>query len=1249
MNTGSSRKSRKSKALSPDYIQLDERAMQDMIISTLAYAKNVNYYNENDRPDGDWESFFLNDPIFIIALISETDIISFKENNDAVNYKPLQNNSDPDTTIQVKASIKMKNVYQLVNTVRHWNQLLKKSNYKGTVVHEIDDLVKAIGTYITTINPLFSRLEKEDRYVDLPKEIRDKIFFDFNLEFNDTKISALPNIDMEGVFNILNQEFNNIYTDIIYFKESVSKKFQENLNLVHNHLPHIGLLLGFFKVFKYAQIELNNITKKHLDYYYRDLLQQKQIQDSQWHKTMVSCILSKGVENLILPKNTAFNFDIGFENDVLFTTKTVTQLNRATISDIKTIYKSTHEPFVTKHQTDAFQYNMLFKDDILKRIQARNAFQTNTFDDYPLIFGEENDSLAEVGFLISSPALILEKGNQVVTLELKFIDDLFNEHTSSCFAKLFNEELDIFLKKNPKITASEKEIKKTNLKENIKIRFFNQAFNIYITDDEGWKKIEYSKTTAKGKLVSIRIPLKSLSDQLISYNPDLHEGGFDAVWPCIKILLNNDATYHPYAFLKPGTLEYIRIIADVTDVSRLNLSNSNGEIDHTIPFAPFGAIPEIGSFLRIQNPIILQKNLSALSFSINWNGLPQLKDGFKTYYAEYNQEITNDSFKAFIAQTRNLDRTASVFKHIEFNLFESDAYRYLKNSRVIDVNLDDFQLNNKMVQVTAKSGEDKTSIYVILKRPNIGFGHQVFPQIYAKAAMESSRLFKRNVPLPNQPYTPIIDQLRVAYRNTAKESVLRKQDAESADVTLVHIHPFGHSVVFPGSIKSECFLLPQINKKGNLYIALQNIMPGDVVSIGFDLIPAVYIHSVIKVPRISWKYLCNNDWVDYTEMVLEEETKGLIKSGIIKVQIPYAVEFENTRMESGKFWIKVEFDGAEDINSRVKNIFTQAVDLTSKAKISRPDFDEKLRNNKLKISAIGHKDIDVITGPIHFESHDNKEDETMYYTRVSEQLRHKKRGVTHWDIERMVLDEFQQIEKVRVYGRNNYPNELVQGSNTQIVLIPKHNTSGNTFYQGNKLDVDTLNEIKNYIKSYVSPYMKIEVCNPVFESLKVRCRVQFFEVQKSRDLRDKLNEELVMFLSPDVMDFNNDILFDRSFTTTEILNFINGRPYVEKVTHFSVIQLVDVIDKHRVIDTEKDNGRFSSTTSEVNDDSKKIWELKTISAYAILTSAKKHHIEVLLPETDIETDLENKIQGIGDLSIGSDFVVINEKGVYIDD
>jgi hypothetical protein len=1174
MNKGTSRETRKNIALREDYISIDERSMLDLVQFTLDFSQNVNFYSLQNKVIDNWKSFLLHDSAFVNALIATTDIKKFKK---------ADHSSEDNTDTSNEIEKKRREIDQILELISYWSELLRKSNYKGFLIKEIDRLKLYTG------------------------EIKKPLLV------NDTSLE------------LLKEAYENIYGNIVFIKEKATKKFEEETSSHSNHHPHVGLLLAFFNLFKNLQGDINTLTKKHLDFYYKNLLQQqrkKLIPGT----AIIRLQLQQGTEDLTLNEGEKIDFILDNKQQISFKVTSSTQLNRAEIAEIRTLYKSDYQPFSINFEDDDFSINLIYEADILKNGNSGNNQEILGKGNLPVVLGEEqehsddsesNISLSDIGIIVSSPALILEKGRQEINLIFKITPESYNKAVNM-FDGLINKEIEL-----GKLNLAEVE----KIKKGIISKFFSNAFKLYITNDDGWKRIEHVKTRMIDETELIfDIHLNEQDDKLSSYNAEFHTGDFESQWPCIKLLLNNEAQYHPYQFLRDIIIENISIIAEVSEVHNLVLSNSVGNLDNSIPFTPFGPAPVPGSFLRIQNPLILQRNLDNLELIISWNGLPQSGKGFTDYYRSYPYNLDNQAFKAKITQTRNSNLATGEHQHQLINLFDCDG-DYLLNEKKIQIDLKNLNFINEIIQEGAITEDNASQLIIVLTNPEIAFGHQIFTNLYSSAALKSSK-FKRNpVELPNQPYTPVIEHLTVNYTNTAKEVMLRKQENNSgSDIQLIQIHPFGYVQVFPGPVKSQSFLLPQIEHKGNLFIGLKHVKTGEVVSIGFELIPAVYVHTVIDVPKIKWEYLSNNEWLPFADLILEDSTAGLIKSGIIKIEIPQSAQIDNTRLPLGKFWIRAAYDGKENLNSKIKNVFTQAVLLTEDTSTTElPDFGSGYKVQKINFE--GKSGIGNISGPYSFELNESFENEESFYCRISEQMRHKNRVVSNWDVERVILDKYKKFEKVRVFGRNSHPGELVKGSSMQIVLIPKNYMNNGTHRQSNMVDFSTLLEVKEYISQFLSPYVKVEVSNPVYEELKVRCSVKFKDYQKRGHFRNVLNQELISYLSPDIENSFIEKGFDESFSKTEILNFIESRPYVEFATQLSVLQIVKVGNQYKIIDTAK---------------IERIEELRTISAYAILTSAPEHQIEII---NDDEL-LDPKVSGIGDFYIESDFVISDSDGKY---
>jgi len=56
-----------NKALNPRYFLPDERKFSDLITFINRLSKKIQYYNTENKPDGNWYEFFVSDEIIFIG------------------------------------------------------------------------------------------------------------------------------------------------------------------------------------------------------------------------------------------------------------------------------------------------------------------------------------------------------------------------------------------------------------------------------------------------------------------------------------------------------------------------------------------------------------------------------------------------------------------------------------------------------------------------------------------------------------------------------------------------------------------------------------------------------------------------------------------------------------------------------------------------------------------------------------------------------------------------------------------------------------------------------------------------------------------------------------------------------------------------------------------------------------------------------------------------------------------------------
>lgn len=1200
MNNGINQSGRMPKSLNPDFVVHDERTLLDLVQFTLSYAESVYYFSLEKKPVGTWRSFLLNDPVFIVGLIASTSLNPYKLRQEEYELKGGAN-FEKSSKIRAKMA---ENQLAMIQNLFLWEGFFQDCNYSGPVTKEIKNGINSLESIIHSLLPA--------QKLYLP--------------------SDFPGINRYTTGNreeiSLRESFKLSYKNLTYIVEFAFNSFEE---LVHSktesHKPHIGLLLASLKLFKEIQQDLNGLTKRHLDFYYQRILQQIPKNPSPI-QALVGLIPKPGGK--FLPENSSFGMLFPTKKSVPMINSFLTDLGRSKIAELRSVYKSDYFPFSTGSKIGELSLNRVY-DSLLfagEEKQEVSFFGTQPAD-FPVCFGEDqshkglNNRTMEnslLGFAVSSPVFLVEEGNHFFKISIELTKNSSDQFQTFLSQLLHDKEKYLGIAHTP----SERELR------SFIHGFLNEAFSVSITSITGWKSLNFLHVEffPEKNTLSFKVEPEGKEELPFPFTAGLHDGMEDTNWPCLRFLLNNSAHYPPYKALSNLEIVSVEIQTLSKGVKKgIECVNQNGKLDPYNPFLPFGSTPGKDSFLRVYHPLALNSFLSRLSISLSWMGLPEQRGGFKDHYRAYPQEITNSAFKArigIVSDNTGLEKeengsleVISLFEGIE----KSDGEYLLKN-KTLSLNLD--LVDKSILSSPNRDDQDKEQAYLFIGMEEpipFVFGHEQYTRVFAERSLYNSRFPKRQKELPNTPYTPVLEKIEFTYSNYTKENFSRKGDEQQESIRFYHLFPFGFSKIFPGTRSSESNMLPKLSGKGNLLIGLTQVNEDQFVNLGFKLHPAYFIHTITKAPSVKWEFLEKNKWFPLGNLLLEDSTHGMLQSGIVKIKLPTKMDLSNTRLSPGKFWLRVSYSADSDINSRLVSVFTNAAWLTEDKQGQVPELtSEEIREIPTLVNN-GNLMIDGVLGPFHLMIPALKKTVDQDRIRISELIRHRNRAITTWDIERLVLERFPQIGRVMAYGRSDFPLHLVKNSNIQVVIIPQTPLLNHGRTEGFRAPFELLQEVKTYLKSFVSPFSRVEVCNPVFEKLKVRAAVKFKNSQQAGYFRDKLERDLIEFLSPNPGDLQKENGFINSIYKAEIQNFIESRPYVDFITGFSVLQIVEVQGKFKIIDT-------ASTAFKVE-------LLRTISPYAILTSADSHHLELL----DYQELKDPELASIGDLSIDSDFII----------
>ena len=124
-----------------------------------------------------------------------------------------------------------------------------------------------------------------------------------------------------------------------------------------------------------------------------------------------------------------------------------------------------------------------------------------------------------------------------------------------------------------------------------------------------------------------------------------------------------------------------------------------------------------------------------------------------------------------------------------------------------------------------------------------------------------------------------------------------------------------------------------------------------------------------------------------------------------------------------------------------------------------------------------------------------------FYRRISERLRHKDRAIDLWDYERLVLEAFPSIYKVKCLNHTQYEPAESQGSGPcsggvyrelapgHVTLVALPNLRGQVQRDPLKpyTSLGVLSDIQAYLAQRCSGFVQLHVKNPQFEEVRIIC------------------------------------------------------------------------------------------------------------------------------------------------------------------
>ena len=898
--------------------------------------------------------------------------------------------------------------------------------------------------------------------------------------------------------------------------------------------PHLALFVCFLQLLEFSKQRFNAVTKRHLDFYYKEILQvdKKAPVADQAH---IIFELAKKVSDQRIEKETKLNAQKdALGNPLIYTTDEELIVNKATVGALKTVYN--------------------VNDDDYKIIKASSVANTADGIEEPLSedepywypFGypsgdDKNRELpnAELGFSVASPALYLQEGNRTVNLTISF---------AKSFESLSFQVEDLL--SSIKLHASGAEDWITP--------------ELTLINEKNSGSINFAKQVVFTFVLGYDVP------SLVSYNGEVLSKNYKTNYPIVGFTFNvaTEAGYDFYRLLAGNIVEKITINTQVEGITSLEIENDNGPVKTHKPFHPFTTRPIKGSNFSVAYDEVFSKEWKNFKIDILWKNAPE---DFSTWYEAYINSSTHTS----ISDLKEIYGVADS-ELFENKIVANESYFKAKR-RVIHKAGISSEMPEESIDLLVKSSSgsevvytasievDNPELYGVGKAKNMqlsleqSFLHEMYSRLYAMTVASQDE----TLPLPNEPYTPLIESIVLSYE--AEEFLeMNTASIEGDRIQLFHEHPFGEceeNYAIKKYLQEEkgireiydkntiqTYLVPRYCLQGHFFIGLENVEVLQNVSLLIQVLEGSEnpeTESFETNEKIDWSILCSNKWKSLEDHTIANNTDNFLKSGIITFSIPREATSDNTLLPEGFVWLRARMQKSFDAVCKVIDLHTQATVATFENNDNEVShLKNGLPSETIKKLITRIPQIKSVSQPYNAFGGSQEETDENFYRRISERLRHKNRAITLWDYESLILQEFSEIYKVKCLNHTCDCSFNSAGNVTLVVVPDTVNKNVFDIYEP-RVSTATLNAIQNYINELNTMHVNAEVINPEYETVSIDLEVKFYEGYDENFYQDQLKTDITKFLSPWAFDETKEVTFGIKLHKSVLIDYIEKLPYVD--------------------------------------------------------------------------------------------------------
>lgn len=530
---------------------------------------------------------------------------------------------------------------------------------------------------------------------------------------------------------------------------------------------------------------------------------------------------------------------------------------------------------------------------------------------------------------------------------------------------------------------------------------------------------------------------------------------------------------------------------------------------------PFGGEPTLGRGVNLMAPEWGNGILDVdLEIRPQWLDLP--KENFHAWYVYYDNRP--DGNEDFTVQAMYCNRQGENKIDEPKPLFAGEAAPMGETLKLT--------LNAVEMGYAGNQGDNNPvawSRWLRLVLTGSDFLHQE----YQKGLLEGTIL--------EPPYTPQITGLQI-------KSICTDQTIFQQYI----LTPLGYYHETPGVETLPDEAVPQ------LLLGIRDIQPGQQLSLYWRL-------WGVQPISLQWQYLAKGNHWRSLNFAINDATDGLFYADLWGAVLPSDIANDQQRMPPALYWLRALFPP-------MKNLPTVDTDVSGYPRLWR------VAANAVRVTLDNHEPVDAshfraplpphsitallapidgvaeIEQPWPSEGGRAAENETQFFQRIAQRLRHRQRVVTRDDVIDVLMGEFLELYQVRWvdYDDAQYL--------ARFIVLPLNGRQDNDDHLRPRFSPERLQRMTDFVRLRGSPWAYLQLRNPEYVDIFLHYRVSF-QASITPDFGySQLESALEQRYMPWATDNVSSVHVGEQLNYYDILAFIQRQSWVQNVEVLRILR-----------------------------------------------------------------------------------------------